>query len=107
MNDILDSEGELYEAKEDLRMERMYRRGWLTAALICIPAGLYLIPVADAAGGNTGKVYGLLCFCLTVAGLISAVGVMVQTFYGVPNARRIVDRRQREYDKQLVREAGL
>jgi hypothetical protein len=33
--------------------------------------------------------------------------VMVQTFYGVPNARRIVDRRQREYDKQLVREAGL
>lgn len=107
MNGIHDPEGELYEAKGDLRMSRMYRRGWLTAALICIPAGLYLVPVADAAGGNTGKVYGLLCFCLMVAGLISAVGVMVQTFYGVPYARRVVDRHQREYDKFLVSEAGL
>ena len=107
MNDKRDPEEQLYAAKEDLRMERMYRRGWLTAALICIPAGLYLIPVADAAGGNMGKVYGMLCFCLMIAGMISAVAVMIQTFSGVPHARRIVDRRQREYNKQLVREAGL
>ena len=107
MNNGHGPEEDLYEAKEELRMQRVYRRGWLVGFLVCLPAGMYLIPVADAAGGNTGKVYGLLCFCLMVAGLISAVGVMVQTFSGIPHARRIVDRRQREYDKFLVSEAGL
>ena len=107
MNNGNDPEEELYEAKEDLRMERAYRNGWIIAFLVCGPAGMYLIPVADAAGGNMGKAYGLICCMLFLAAMTSAVAFMIQTFSGIPHARRKVDRSQREYDKFIVAEAGL
>lgn len=107
MNDKHDPEEELARAKDSLRLEEIYRIGWLVALIICTPLGLYLIGVANSTEGGAAEAYGIICFFLLFAAGTAAAAVMVLTFGVMPHSRQVVRRCQREYDKYLVREAGL